>query len=262
MIKNEQVNNLPLNVRQFMNLTFLSPMATPATGDFRSTEINRDVTVPAAAGQRPEQNNYQIDGIDNRESGRNGFAVAPPVDSVSEFKVQTGMAPAEFGRGGGVIINVLTKSGTNQYHGAVYEFLRNNKLDSRPFFASRTNPLKRNQFGGALGGPVRKDKLFFFGNYEGLQQAATGNPPVGRVLTPQEKQGRLQHRHCGSAQQQDAVPEQHRPGQRASTLFPRPSWGCFRIRTTPGTWPATSSSTRCRARARNETTPWAAWITT
>jgi len=101
VIKNEQVNNLPLNVRQFMQLTFLSPMATPATGDFRTTEINRDVTVPAAAGQRPEQNNYQIDGIDNRESGRNGFAIAPPVDSVSEFKVQTGMAPAEFGRGGG-----------------------------------------------------------------------------------------------------------------------------------------------------------------
>lgn len=189
VIKNEQVNNLPLNVRQFMQLTFLSPMATPATGDFRSTEINRDVAVPAAAGQRPEQNNYQIDGIDNRESGRNGFAIAPPVDSVSEFKVQTGMAPAEFGRGGGVIINVLTKGGTNQYHGSAYEFLRNNKLDARPFFSNRTNPLKRNQFGGALGGPIRKDKLFFFGNYEGLQQAATGNPPVGRVLTPQEKAG-------------------------------------------------------------------------
>jgi outer membrane receptor protein involved in Fe transport len=189
VIKNEQVNNLPLNVRQFMQLTFLSPMATPATSDFRSTEINRDVAVPAAAGQRPEQNNYQIDGIDNRESGRNGFAIAPPVDSVSEFKVQTGMAPAEFGRGGGVIINVLTKSGTNQYHGSAYEFLRNNKLDARPFFSNRTNPLKRNQFGGAVGGPIRKDKLFFFGNYEGLQQAATGNPPVGRVLTPQEKAG-------------------------------------------------------------------------
>ncbi len=189
VIKNDQVNNLPLNVRQFMQLTFLSPMVTPATGDFRSTEINRDVTMPAAAGQRPEQNNYQIDGIDNRESGRNGFAVAPPVDSVSEFKVQTGLAPAEFGRGGGVIINVLTKSGTNQYHGSLYEFLRNNEFDARPFFSSRTNPLKRNQFGGALGGPIRKDKLFFFGNYEGLQQAATGNPPVGRVLTPAEKQG-------------------------------------------------------------------------
>lgn len=189
VIKSHQVNNLPLNVRQFMQLAFLSPMATPATNDFRSNEINRDVAVPAAAGQRPEQNNYQIDGIDNRESGRNGFAIAPPVDSVAEFKVQTGMAPAEFGRGGGVIMNVVTKSGSNQFHGALYEFLRNDRFDARPFFSNRKNPLKRNQFGGALGGPIRRDKLFFFANYEGLQQAATGNPPVGRVPTLEERQG-------------------------------------------------------------------------
>jgi len=127
VIKNEQVNNLPLNVRQFMQLAFLAPMATPATGDFRSTELNRDTAVPAGAGQRPEQNNYQIDGIDNKEGGRNGFAISPPVDSVSEFKVQTGLAPAEFGRGGGTIINVVTRGGTNAYHGTLYEFLRNDK---------------------------------------------------------------------------------------------------------------------------------------
>src|SRR6185312_3851624 len=121
------------------------------------------------------------DGMDNKEDGRNNFAVSPPVDSISEFKVQTGNAPAEFGRGGGIIINVATKSGTNQYHGSAYEFLRNNKLDARPFFSNGTSPLKRNQFGASLGGPVRKDRLFFFGNYEGYRQAATGNPPVGQV---------------------------------------------------------------------------------
>ncbi len=191
VIKGEQVVSLPLSARQFLQLTFLAPMAIPATNDFRSTEINRESPMPAAAGQRPEQNNYQIDGVDNRESGRNSFAVGASVEAISEFRVQTGLAPAEFGRGGGVIINVATRSGTNQFHGSLYEFLRNDKFDARPFFANRVNPLKRNQFGGALGGPIVRDKLLFFGNYEGFREAATGNPPVGRVPTEAERQGVL-----------------------------------------------------------------------
>lgn len=189
VIQNEQIAKLPINVRQFLQLAYLAPMATPATSDFRSTEIDRGSSVPAGAGARPENNNYQIDGMDNKEDGRNSFAVSPPVDSISEFKVQTGNAPAEFGRGGGIIINVATKSGTNRYHGSAYEFLRNNKLDARPFFSNGTSPLKRNQFGASLGGPIRNDKLFFFGNYEGFRQAATGNPPVGQVLTQAQRNG-------------------------------------------------------------------------
>lgn len=189
VIKGEQVVSLPLSARQFLQLAFLTPMATPATNDFRSTEVNRESPMPAAGGQRPEQNNYQIDGVDNRESGRNSFAVGASVEAIGEFRVQTGLAPAEFGRGGGVIINVATKTGTNTFHGSLYEFLRNDKFDARPFFANRVSPLKRNQFGGALGGPVKKDKLFFFGNYEGFREASTGNPPVGRVMTPNERDG-------------------------------------------------------------------------
>lgn len=189
VIKGEQVVSLPLSARQFLQLAFLTPMAIPATGDFRSTEINRESPMPAAAGQRPEQNNYQIDGIDNRESGRNGLALSASVDAISEFRVQTGLAPAEFGRGGGVIINVATKSGTNDFHGSLYEFVRNDKFDARPFFSNRVNPLKRNQFGGSLGGPIQRNRLLFFGNYEGFREAATGNPPVGRVLTESERQG-------------------------------------------------------------------------
>jgi hypothetical protein len=115
VIKGEQVVSLPLSARQFLQLAFLTPMAIPATGDFRSTEINRESPMPAAAGQRPEQNNYQIDGVDNRESGRNGLALSASVDAISEFRVQTGLAPAEFGRGGGVIINVATRSGTKRF---------------------------------------------------------------------------------------------------------------------------------------------------
>ena len=189
VIKVDQVSNLPMNVRQFLQLTYVAPMAVPATGDFRSTEVQRDAAMPASGGQRPEQNNYQIDGLDNKENGRNNYAISPPVDSISEFKVQTGMAPAEFGRGGGTIINVVTKSGTNDFHGSAYEFLRNDKFDARPFFSNRKSPLKRNQFGAALGGPVIRNKLHFFTNYEGLRQASTGNPPVGQVFTPNERAG-------------------------------------------------------------------------
>ncbi len=189
VIKTEQVTNLPLGRRNFMQLTFLAPMATPATRDFRSTEIGRGSAVPASAGQRPEQNNYQIDGIDNRENGRSSYAISPPVDSISEFKVQTGLAPAEFGKGGGTIVNVVTRSGSNNYHGSAYEFLRNNAFDARPYFSSAKSPLKLNQFGGALGGPIKTDKLFFFGNYEGLRQRTAGSPPLYRVFSDNERAG-------------------------------------------------------------------------
>lgn len=191
VIKTEQVTNLPLGRRNFMQLTFLAPMATPATRDFRTTEIGRGSSVPASAGQRPEQNNYQIDGIDNRENGRNSYAISPPVDSISEFKVQTGMAPAEFGKGGGTIINVVTRGGTNDWHGSVYEFLRNDFFDARPYFATGKSPLKLNQFGGAIGGPVKRDKLFFFTNYEGLRQRTAGAPPQYRVFNENERRGIL-----------------------------------------------------------------------
>ncbi|HTM51205.1 MAG TPA: TonB-dependent receptor [Bryobacteraceae bacterium] len=189
VIKTEQVTNLPLGRRNFMQLAFLAPMATPATRDFRTTEIGRGSSVPSTAGQRPEQNNYQIDGIDNRDSGRASYAISPPVDSITEFRVQTGMAPAEFGKGGGTIINVVTKSGTNQYHGTLYEFVRNDLFDARNYFASSKSPLKLNQFGGAIGAPLRKDKLFFFGNYEGLRQRTAGQPPLYRVFSDTERSG-------------------------------------------------------------------------
>lgn len=189
VIQGSQINNLPLNVRQFMQLIFLAPMSTPAANDFRSTVVPRNTSVPASAGQRPDQNNYELDGFDNRESSRNSFAISPPVDSVGEFIVQTGMAPAEFGRGGGVIVNVVTRGGTDQYHGAAYEFIRNDLFDAKPYFASSKSPLKRNQFGAEFGGPVLRHKLSFFANYEGLRQAAQGNPAVGLVPTVAEKQG-------------------------------------------------------------------------
>ena len=189
VIQGAQINNLPLNVRQFMQLIFLAPMSTPAAHDFRSNVIPRNTNVPASAGQRPDQNNYELDGFNNRETSRNSFAISPPVDSVGQFIVQTGMAPAEFGQGGGVIVNVVSRGGTDKYHGALYEFLRNDLFDARPYFAKSKSPLKRNQFGGEIGGPIRRQKLTFFANYEGLRQSSQGNPAVGLEPTAAEKQG-------------------------------------------------------------------------
>ncbi|MFP5230928.1 MAG: carboxypeptidase regulatory-like domain-containing protein [Acidobacteriota bacterium] len=189
VIESSQINDLPLNVRQFMQLIYLAPMAAPASNDYRSTSLPRNTNVPAAGGQMPENNNYQIDGMDNLETGRNNWNVAVPVDSVQEFRVQVGMPPAEFGRGGGAIVNVVTRSGTDQFHGSAYEFARNQTFDATPDFSIKKSPLKRNQFGASLGGPILRQKLFFFGNYEGLRQVSTISPPTGLVPTALEKQG-------------------------------------------------------------------------
>jgi len=230
VIDGAQTSSLPLNVRQFMQLIFLAPASTPATSDFRSTVIPRNTSVPASAGQRPDQNNYQLDGFNNRETSRNGFAISPPVDSIGQFVVQTGLAPAEFGRGGGVVVNVVTRGGNNNYHGGVYEFIRNDLFDSKPFFSSKKSPLKRNQFGGEMGGPILHEKLFFFANYEGLKQASTGNPPVGMVPTVAEKQGIFPSTIVDPANGNTPFPSNTIPKTRFSTisanllqLFPDPN---------------------------------------
>lgn len=191
VITNEQVTNLPVNERNFLQLTFLTPFAVGGGRAQQSIEAagRGAPEIPSTGGLRPEDNNYQIDGFDNLEGGRHTYAVAPAIDTVSEFRVQSGIAPAEYGRGAGTFINVVTQSGGNRFHGTLYEFLRNDDLDSRNFFAAQVSHLKRNQFGGALGGPVLKNKLFFFANYEAFRERSAGAPVVGRVPTADERAG-------------------------------------------------------------------------
>src|SRR5262249_17123956 len=110
-------------------------------------------------------------------------------DAVAEFKVITGIAPAEYGRGGGAIISAVTKSGTNQWHGSLFEFFRNNNLDARNFFAAKTSHLRRNQFGGMLGGPVVKNRSFFFVNADVPRERTAGAPPIYVVPTDQLRNG-------------------------------------------------------------------------
>jgi hypothetical protein len=172
VVENKRVVDLPLNGRQFLELALLGPGVNGGRpGDPRSTQ--QGVAI-AANGLYTKSNNFLLDGADNNESYQNQFSIAPSVDAVEEFKVQTGLYPAEYGRGGGAMVSVVTKSGTNQFHGVLFEFLRNDLFDARNFFATAKPPLRRNQFGGSLGGPIIHNRTFFFVNYDGTRQVQRG----------------------------------------------------------------------------------------
>lgn len=165
VINQSRVVSLPLNGRNFMELTTLTAGMGEGTGS--AAIVNK--RAPTAAGMPHQDNNYQLDGADNKEAFFNSWNLGPSVDAIQEFSIQVGQYSAEFG-GVGSVINVVTKSGTNQFHGTAWEFLRNDKLDARNFFLTPTQriaPLRRNQFGVAAGGPIVKNRMFIFGNYDG-----------------------------------------------------------------------------------------------
>jgi len=142
----------------------------------------------AVNGQRPESNGYLLDGVSNSDNVNGGFAIRVPVDAIAEFRILTLNAPAEYGGTSGATTSVVTKSGSNSMHGNIYEFLRNNNLDARNFFAPSVEPLHRNQFGATIGGPIRRNKDFFFAYYEGLRDRA-GETKTAIVPTPAQRQG-------------------------------------------------------------------------
>ncbi|HTM49896.1 MAG TPA: TonB-dependent receptor, partial [Bryobacteraceae bacterium] len=166
VINQSRVLSLPLNGRNFMELTTLTAGIAEGTG--AAAIVNK--RAPTSAGMPHQDNNYQLDGADNKEAFFNSWNLGPSVDAIQEFSIQVGQYSAEFGSGGGAVINVVTKSGTNQLHGAAWEFLRNNEFDARNFFLTPSQsiaPLRRNQFGAAAGGPILKNKMFLFANYDG-----------------------------------------------------------------------------------------------
>ncbi len=166
VINQDRVVSLPLNGRNFMELTTLTAGMGEGTGS--AAIVNK--RAPTAAGMPHQDNNYQLDGADNKEAFFNSWNLGPSVDAIQEFSIQVGQYSAEFGAGGGAVINVVTKSGSNQFHGTLWEFMRNDKFDARNFFLTPTQriaPLRRNQFGAAAGGPILKNKMFIFGNYDG-----------------------------------------------------------------------------------------------
>ncbi len=170
VVNGQTATTLPLNGRNFAQLAQLSAGVAPAEPGSR---INASYGF-SAGGARSEQNNFLLDGIDNNSNladllNETAFVIQPSVDAIAEFKVQTNSYSAEFGRGNGAILNAAIKSGTNGFHGDLYEFLRNDKLDARNAFDTIRQPYKQNQFGATLGGPISKNRTFFFGDYEGLR---------------------------------------------------------------------------------------------
>ncbi|MFN2491655.1 MAG: TonB-dependent receptor domain-containing protein [Pyrinomonadaceae bacterium] len=186
VISNRQVESLPINGRDFRRLTILTPGAAPRSqrGSLGSFTVN---------GQREKSNIFLIDGVDNNDSFRNqpsfnqgGVTGAPatlfPVDALGEFSMQT-QGAAEYGRNSGAVLNIVVKTGTNDFHGSAYEFLRNDNFDARNFFEGKRNEFKNNNFGGVIGGPIIHNRTFFFAGYEG-QRESVFSPAVVAVPSP------------------------------------------------------------------------------
>src|ERR1700732_1973985 len=179
VVDSTTVRELPLNGRSWTDLATLQPgvlaIQTPLASDTQgrgNRGFGNQITV---AGGRPQQNNYRLDGvsINDYSNGGPGSVMGGNlgVDAIQEFSVLTSNYSAEYGRNSGGGVNAITRSGTNQFHGSVYEFLRNSALDARNFFDQAViPPFKRNQFGGSAGGPIIKDRTFIFGDYEGIRQ--------------------------------------------------------------------------------------------
>lgn len=174
LVDEKQMRDLPLNGRSFQQLALLQPGVNAVTAGGNDPVGGRTPKI-SMNGTRPEQSSFLLDGTDindvyNKTPGSVG-GVLLGVEAVLEFQVLTNSYSAEFGRSAGGVINAVTRSGTNQYHGSLFEFLRNSKLDAKNFFDPATKPIppfKRNQFGGVLGGPILKDRTFFFGAFESL----------------------------------------------------------------------------------------------
>jgi len=184
-----EVLDLPLNGRHFTQLGLLQPGVVPITpGLVEAGGTTREGQAYAVNGQRPESNNFLIDGADNFNTVDGGFVLEPPVDAISEFRILSHTAPAEFGHSTGSTTNIISRSGTNEYHGSAWEFFRNNAMDAKSFFADSVEPLHRNQFGGTFGGPIKRDKTFVFVYYEGVRDSQ-GETTRATVPSDPERSG-------------------------------------------------------------------------
>jgi hypothetical protein len=194
LVTEQSVQELPLNGRNFISLAVLPAGASEGAPNFiasgtRADDRRRSSSLSVNA-QSPSLNNFLIDGMDDNERFVGVIAVRPSLDSLEEFRVETNLYSAEIGRTSGAVVNMVTKSGTNVIHGSAFEYLRNEKVDAKNFFAGPgpTPPYKQNSFGGSIGGPIQKDKTFIFGDYEGLR-LRQGITYTSTVPTMPERQG-------------------------------------------------------------------------
>ena len=193
VITGRQMNAVPLDGRSYTDLLSLQPGVAPETAITNTTvqDVGATVLNPSGAlnpgnlsvnGQRETANFFSMNGSDVEEDVNAGTAVIPNLDSISEFRIITSNFDAEYGEFSGGQISVVTKSGTNNYHGNVFEFLRNTDLDARNYFSPTRGAFRQNQFGGTFGGPIRKSKLFFFLDYQGTRQ--TQGVDTGDIAVP------------------------------------------------------------------------------
>ena len=187
VVDNQRVSEMPLNGRNPIELVFLAGMASSPGNGAINTVRNYPTIVVSVAGGQGNSVSYQLDGTIYQDPYNNLALPIPFPDALQEFKVETSVLQPQYGFHSGATVNAVTKSGTNELHGDLFEFLRNGKLNARDFFALKRDTLKRNQFGGVLGGPIIKDKLFFFGGYQGTIQRSdpafnTGYVPTAAML--------------------------------------------------------------------------------
>ena len=192
LVGTQAMENLPMNGRNFVVLAQLAPGAAEGepTGLPSGTRPDdRRLTSAVSVNAQPTSfNNFTIDGVDDNERFIGTVIVKPSVDALQEMKVQTNLYSAEFGRTAGGVINFVTKSGTNAFHGSLFEFFRNQHLDARSFFSGAKPSYHQNQFGGSNGGAIKKNRIFYFGDYEGLR-IRQGQTFVDSVPTLAERQG-------------------------------------------------------------------------
>ncbi|HEX8130756.1 MAG TPA: TonB-dependent receptor [Pyrinomonadaceae bacterium] len=189
VIEERQIAELPLDGRNFLELALLAPGTAPSAPGSAGS-VRGDFAF-SANGAREDSNNFLLDGVYNLDPKLNSFGVRPPVDGIREFEIATSTYDASFGRNAGAQVNVISKAGTNNLHGTLYEFHRNAAVDARNFFAPADQPdpkYIRNQFGFSLGGPIRRDRTFFFGDYEGTR-TREGITRITNVPTLAERNG-------------------------------------------------------------------------
>ena len=188
VVDSERIVELPLNGRNPLQLSYLVAGSSGSTDPSGGQALNSSVSID---GLRANSNNYALDGADNHDPFFNTPSSFPNPDALEEFSLQTSNYSAELGRNAGAAMNAVTRSGTNDLHGTLFEFLRNQDMDSRNFFANTISPYKRNQFGGTVGGPIRHDKTFFFGSYQGTRIVSDSGTQTPVVPTAAQRTGNL-----------------------------------------------------------------------
>ena len=202
VISGRQITSVPLNGRSFTDLLSLQAGVAPATSITATTvqDVGATVLNPSGDlnpgtisvnGQREFANAFIVNGSDAEEDVNSGTAIVPNLDAISEFRIITANFDAEYGEFSGGQVSVITKSGSNQFHGSAFDFLRNTALDARNYFSPTRGAFRQNQFGGTIGGPIRRDKVFFFIDYQGTRQTQGIDTPVIPVPSNADRAGEL-----------------------------------------------------------------------